>query len=145
MELILATVRTSGGSKSELIRFANQYIERVAHYMPAKAMLVRSVDVVFELRSKPASNLVLLDSRGKLNSSEDIAETLRKARDGGIRSLILAIGPADGWSDQDRQKADTMISLGKITLPHELAALVLAEQMYRACTILAGHPYHCGH
>jgi 23S rRNA (pseudouridine1915-N3)-methyltransferase len=57
----------------------------------------------------------------------------------------MAIGPADGWSDTARQRADLLLSLGRITLPHQLARVVLAEQVYRAFTILAGHPYHSGH
>jgi 23S rRNA (pseudouridine1915-N3)-methyltransferase len=57
--------------------------------------------------------------------------------------IVFAIGPASGWSD--RPQAQTVLSLGPMTLPHELARLVLAEQLYRAFTILAGHPYHIGH
>jgi 23S rRNA (pseudouridine1915-N3)-methyltransferase len=58
---------------------------------------------------------------------------------------VLAIGPADGWSAEARQRADLLLSLGRMTLPHQLARVVLAEQVYRAFTILAGHPYHSGH
>jgi 23S rRNA (pseudouridine1915-N3)-methyltransferase len=59
--------------------------------------------------------------------------------------VVLAIGPADGWSGMARERANLIFSLGRITLPHQLARVVLAEQVYRALTILAGHPYHCGH
>jgi len=55
------------------------------------------------------------------------------------------VGPADGWSAEARNRAQLLLSLGAMTLPHELARVVLAEQVYRACTILAGHPYHSGH
>jgi 23S rRNA (pseudouridine1915-N3)-methyltransferase len=58
---------------------------------------------------------------------------------------MLAIGPADGWSVAARQRADLLVSFGRLTLPHQLARVVLAEQVYRALTILAGHPYHTGH
>ncbi len=58
---------------------------------------------------------------------------------------MLAIGPADGWSTAARARAGLLLSFGAITLPHELARVVLAEQIYRALTILAGHPYHSGH
>ena len=58
---------------------------------------------------------------------------------------VLAIGPANGWAAAARDAADMRLSLGAMTLPHELAALVLAEQVYRASTILQGHPYHLGH
>ena len=59
--------------------------------------------------------------------------------------LIFAIGPPNGWSEAATRQAQTMLSLGRMTLPHELARLVLAEQLYRAFTILSGHPYHTGH
>ena len=58
--------------------------------------------------------------------------------------LVLGIGPADGWSAA-LKRADLSLAFGRITLPHELAAVVAAEQIYRALTILAGHPYHTGH
>lgn len=58
---------------------------------------------------------------------------------------VLAIGPADGWSPEARVRADLVVSFGPMTLPHSLARVVLAEQVYRALTILAGHPYHSGH
>ena len=59
--------------------------------------------------------------------------------------LLFAVGPADGFSDQARQAATLVLSLGKMTLAHELARVVLLEQLYRAFTILNGHPYHLGH
>jgi 23S rRNA (pseudouridine1915-N3)-methyltransferase len=88
---------------------------------------------------------VLTDSRGEAFSSERLAAWLGNRRDGGQQSIIFAIGPADGWSEQASRLAQTMLSFGPMTLPHELARLVLAEQIYRAFTILAGHPYHSGH
>ncbi|HLX76913.1 MAG TPA: 23S rRNA (pseudouridine(1915)-N(3))-methyltransferase RlmH, partial [Terriglobales bacterium] len=59
--------------------------------------------------------------------------------------LLFAVGPADGFSDQARKTAPFLLSLGRMTLPHELARVVLLEQLYRAFTILKGHPYHLGH
>jgi 23S rRNA (pseudouridine1915-N3)-methyltransferase len=59
--------------------------------------------------------------------------------------MVFAIGPADGWSVNARDQANLLLSFGRITLPHQLARVVLAEQVYRAFTILAGHPYHSGH
>ena len=89
--------------------------------------------------------LVLLDSRGRSFSSPQFSETLRQLRDNGTQECLLAVGPADGWSSTARAQADLLLSLGAMTLPHELALAVLAEQTYRALTILAGHPYHSGH
>jgi 23S rRNA (pseudouridine1915-N3)-methyltransferase len=86
---------------------------------------------------------VLLDSRGDALSSEQLAKWLRARQDAGQQMVVFAIGPANGWSNL--RQAQTVLSLGPMTLPHELARLVLAEQIYRAFTILAGHPYHTGH
>jgi 23S rRNA (pseudouridine1915-N3)-methyltransferase len=59
--------------------------------------------------------------------------------------MVFAIGPADGWSEAARERAQLLLSLGPMTLAHALARLVVAEQLYRAFTILSGHPYHAGH
>jgi 23S rRNA (pseudouridine1915-N3)-methyltransferase len=88
---------------------------------------------------------VLLDSRGTAFSSEELAAWLGTRRDSGQQMIVFAIGPPSGWSERAPKQAQTLLSLGRITLAHELARLVLAEQLYRAFTILAGHPYHTGH
>jgi 23S rRNA (pseudouridine1915-N3)-methyltransferase len=88
---------------------------------------------------------VLLDSRGKQMTSEAFATWLGARRDDGIRHIVFAIGPASGWSPEARTRATLLLSLGPLTLAHALARLVLAEQLYRATTILTGHPYHSGH
>jgi 23S rRNA (pseudouridine1915-N3)-methyltransferase len=90
----------------------------------------------------------LLDGRGRQMSSEALAEWLRMRRDEGAQHIVFAVGPADGWSDQARAEANRrggLLSLGPMTMAHQLARLVIAEQIYRACTILTGHPYHKGH
>jgi 23S rRNA (pseudouridine1915-N3)-methyltransferase len=90
----------------------------------------------------------LLDGRGRQMSSEALAEWLGARRDDGTQHIVFAIGPADGWSEAARAEAKRrsgLISLGPMTLAHQLARLVIAEQIYRACTILTGHPYHKGH
>ena len=89
--------------------------------------------------------LVLLDSRGRQLTSEEIANFLEYHQSHGTQELLFAVGPADGWSDETRAPAKTVLSFGKITLPHELARVVLLEQLYRGFTILKGHPYHGGH
>jgi len=78
-------------------------------------------------------------------SSDEFAGELGRLRDTGTQMLVLGIGPADGWSAAALKRADLSLAFGRITLPHELAAVVAAEQIYRALTILAGHPYHTGH
>jgi 23S rRNA (pseudouridine1915-N3)-methyltransferase len=98
---------------------------------------------------KPAgstkSTLVLMDSRGKEFSSEQFAQFLGEYQDRYPLPLVFAVGAADGFSEETRAAAQFTISLGKMTLAHELARVVLLEQIYRAFTILKGHPYHSGH
>src|SRR5581483_6604933 len=89
--------------------------------------------------------LVLLDSRGKQLSSEEFAKFLRDHQDKSAVPLVFAIGPADGFGETARQQADFTLSLGKMTIAHELARVLLLEQLYRGFTILKGHPYHLGH
>jgi len=89
--------------------------------------------------------LVLLDSRGKQLTSEEIANFLEYHQSHDTQDLLFAIGAADGWTDSTRALAKQVMSFGKITLPHELARVVLLEQLYRGFTILQGHPYHGGH
>lgn len=85
---------------------------------------------------------VLLDERGRDLSSEQLAAQLEKWRDGGIRETRFVIGAADGHSQAERDEADLLIAFGKATWPHLLARAMLLEQLYRATSILAGHPYH---
>jgi 23S rRNA (pseudouridine1915-N3)-methyltransferase len=89
--------------------------------------------------------LVALDSRGKQLTSEELAIFIDNHQERGTQELVFAIGPADGWSENALALTQTLLSLGKMTLPHELARVVMLEQIYRAFTILKGHPYHTGH
>ncbi|WP_439271899.1 23S rRNA (pseudouridine(1915)-N(3))-methyltransferase RlmH [Pseudochrobactrum sp. HB0163] len=86
--------------------------------------------------------LILLDERGRELGSESFAAELGRIRDGGKRQLILAIGGPDGHDPQLRNRADLVLAMGKMTWPHQLARILIAEQLYRAATILSGHPYH---
>jgi len=109
---------------------------------PTEAKLLEAVDRAAG-RTRPV--LVLADSTGGLLTSSEFAAELTRRIDSAAQLLVLAIGPADGWSAAARARADLLLSFGRITLPHELAAVVAAEQLYRALTIRARHPYHCGH
>ena len=88
------------------------------------------------------TKLVLLDERGKDLSSADFAELLGRWRDDGVREARFLIGAADGHEDAHRREADLLLAFGKATWPHLMARAMLAEQLYRATSILAGHPYH---
>ena len=151
VKLFLAAISsTRTRAKSDAAAtLAADYLLRAARYIPCESQQHASeADLLASLdrhSSRTAPVLILLDSRGKQLSSEDFAAHLGRLRDSGTQSLILAIGPADGWSDAARTRASLILSFGPITLPHELARAVLAEQIYRALTILANHPYHSGH
>lgn len=85
---------------------------------------------------------VLLDERGKQLSSEDFAALLGRWRDEGVREARFLIGAADGHGDAARSQADLLLGFGPMTWPHLLVRPMLAEQLWRATSILAGHPYH---
>jgi 23S rRNA (pseudouridine1915-N3)-methyltransferase len=90
----------------------------------------------------PGSVTILLDERGTAMSSLALAKLLEKWRDDGKREARFMIGAADGHSDRERTEADLMLSFGPATWPHLLARAMLAEQLFRATSILANHPYH---
>lgn len=91
----------------------------------------------------PANSVaIVLDERGETLASIDLARRLERWRDSGKREARFLIGAADGHSDSDRQSADLLLSFGKATWPHLLARSMLAEQLFRATSILANHPYH---
>src|SRR6478609_5637911 len=85
---------------------------------------------------------VLLDERGQQLASEDFARQLESWRDSGIRETRFVIGAADGHGEADRAEADLLLAFGAATWPHLLARAMLLEQLFRATSILAGHPYH---
>jgi 23S rRNA (pseudouridine1915-N3)-methyltransferase len=137
-------------TKSEVTdRLFADYIERAARYIPCDSQLFDSEAAVLNWIDRQPGRTpayaILLDSRGQQYTSEEFAAHIGRIRDDGAQRLVLAIGPADGWSPAARQRANLLFSFGRMTLPHQLARVVLAEQVYRALTILSGHPYHSGH
>ncbi len=122
-----------------------EYVKHIGRYCPTDTLEARDEDAVLARAAKDRATLVLLDGRGKQMTSEELATFVGRHQDSGTQRLVFAVGPADGWSDAARQKAAATLSLGKMTLAHELARVVLLEQIYRAWTILKGHPYHTGH
>ena len=89
-----------------------------------------------------ASVTIVLDERGKAISSADLAKKLEAWRDGGKREVRFLIGAADGHAEEQRRSADFLLSFGAATWPHLLVRAMLAEQLFRATSILANHPYH---
>ncbi len=136
----------AGDGFEELIQV---YLRRMSSYVRCESTSFRTVesfnDWLARQQGRTQPLLVLLDSRGKQMSSEAFATWLGERRDQGTQQVVFAIGPADGWDPTMLRRAQLTLSFGPMTLAHALARLVLAEQLYRACTILAGHPYHTGH
>ncbi|WP_287978772.1 23S rRNA (pseudouridine(1915)-N(3))-methyltransferase RlmH [Sphingomonas sp.] len=91
---------------------------------------------------EPQTRRVLLDEKGEMLGSIDFARRLERWRDDGVRETRFLIGAADGFGDAERAEADLLVSFGRATWPHMLARAMLAEQLFRATSILAGHPYH---
>jgi 23S rRNA (pseudouridine1915-N3)-methyltransferase len=91
---------------------------------------------------EPQTRIVMLDETGDTPGSIAFAEKLGKWRDDGVREIRFLIGAADGFSAEERKAGDWLVSFGRLTWPHMLARAMLAEQLWRASSILANHPYH---
>jgi 23S rRNA (pseudouridine1915-N3)-methyltransferase len=139
-----------GKTKEPAIQaLTDDYVKRLSHYAEVEAGGVKDESALLMFCARDARptrhSLVLLDGGGKQLSSEELAKFLREHQERNPLPLLFAIGPADGFTDRARQAAGLVLSLSKMTLAHELARIVLLEQLYRAFTILKGHPYHLGH
>jgi 23S rRNA (pseudouridine1915-N3)-methyltransferase len=152
MQLTLAHIGSRAGAKDGYDALVCGYLKRCAGVIQCSAEAFRSetalLDWLGKQRGRTEAAVLLLDARGKQMTSESLAEWLGKRRDEGLQHVVFAIGPADGWSEKaltECKRRGGLLSLGSMTLAHQLARLVVAEQIYRACTILTGHPYHTGH
>jgi 23S rRNA (pseudouridine1915-N3)-methyltransferase len=126
----------------------DDYLKRISRYAETEGITLKDETTLLKLcgrDARPRHTLVLLDSRGKQLSSEELAKFVGEHQDRSPQPLLFAIGPADGFRDEARRGASLTLSLGKMTIAHELARVVLLEQLYRAFTILKRHPYHLGH
>jgi 23S rRNA (pseudouridine1915-N3)-methyltransferase len=149
MQLTLAHIGTRAASRDGLDALSRTYLERCTPWAQCTVEAFRTEAALFEWlvrkQGRTKAILVLFDSRGKQMTSEVFAAWLGARRDEGAQHIVFAIGPADGWSDGALAKAQLLLSLGPMTMAHTLARVVAAEQLYRAYTILTGHPYHGGH
>jgi 23S rRNA (pseudouridine1915-N3)-methyltransferase len=151
--LILVKIKIAWIGKTKepaITALTEEYLKRISRYAQVEGVASRDEAALLAVAGRQAkggvkSTLVLMDSRGKEFSSEGFAKFLGEYQDRNPLPLVLAVGGADGFSEAARAAAQQMISLGKMTLAHELARVVLLEQVYRAFTILKGHPYHSGH
>ena len=119
------------------------YTERIRHYCEIVVNELRDANpaTLRKLKPEPGATLVLLDAAGKQFTSQEFARWMGDLRDRGTRELIFLCGDAAGFPEQLHTSATQKISLSALTMPHEFARVVLAEQIYRAFAILAGHPY----
>lgn len=149
MRITLAAIGARPSAGDDFDALTRFYIQRIQPYFACEATIARSEEAFLEWLDRQQGRTpvvpILMDSRGKQMNSEAFATWMGARRDEGVQHLVFAIGPASGWSDAARKRARLLLSLGPMTLAHALARVVLAEQVYRACTILAGHPYHTGH
>jgi 23S rRNA (pseudouridine1915-N3)-methyltransferase len=158
MKLIVHAVgRLKAGPEREL---ADRYFDRLAKSGPAVGVEFSGITEIVESRAQtaaerrreegqrlqthiqPGTALVLLDERGKNLPSEELAGRIGLLRDSGRKAMLVAIGGADGHDASLRDQAELVLSFGALTWPHQLVRVMLAEQLYRVTTILAGHPYH---
>lgn len=158
MRIVVAAVgRLKDGAERELFtRYAERFDAagralalgplRLAELPESRAATValRKADEAERLGKAigPAEIKIALDEGGKQLGSEAFARELARRRDGGVQTLAFLIGGPDGHGPEILTSATLKLSLGAMTLPHGLARVVLAEQLYRATTILSGHPYH---
>lgn len=132
---IVARGKIGRSPESELV---DRYLKRIA--WPTKLTELSERAPLPAL--PPGSVLVLLDERGEALSSIDLARKLEQWRDGGRREARFVIGGADGHHETERAGADLLLSFGPATWPHLLVRAMLAEQLFRATSLLANHPYH---
>lgn len=154
---LFAVGRLKSGPEKDL---AARYLDRFAKAGPAIGLELGRMTEANESRASNADTrkreeaqmldkalpegcvLLLLDERGKALDSQGFADLIGQYRDGGKRDIVLAIGGADGLDPALHARADASICFGKMTWPHQLVRILVAEQLYRAVTILSGHPYH---
>lgn len=160
MRLSVAAIgRLRGGPELELINDYSARIRAAGRSLGFSAFEIRELEAPKGLSgakrqeresallgqsAAPGAKRVLLDERGENLGSGAIAEQLARWRDDGVGEIVFMIGGADGHDRSFAAKADLVIAFGKATFPHMLVRTMLVEQIYRAMTILAGHPYHRG-
>ena len=128
--------------RPELRAVVEDYVKRISRHLPIEINEVRDEAAALKrLDADRAATLILLDAAGKILDSNAFAKWLADHRDRGTRELIFLCGGADGFPDSLRSRAHQKLSLSSMTFSHELARVMLAEQLYRAFAILSGSPY----
>lgn len=129
--------------RPEVRALLDDYLFRLRHYGSVTTTELRDASpaALRNLKLDPAATLILLDAAGKQLTSPQFARWLGDLRDRGAKELVFLCGDAEGFPEELRGQAHMKLSLSTLTMPHEFARVVLAEQLYRAFTILSGHPY----
>ena len=129
--------------REEMRALLDDYLGRIGHYAEVEVNELRegTTAALRKLKIEPSAQIVLLDAGGKQVTSLQFAHWIGDLRDRGSRELVFLCGDADGFPEEFRAAAKHKLSLSALTMPHEFARVVLAEQIYRAFAILAGHPY----
>ena len=128
--------------RAELRTIFEDYVKRISHSCPIEVNEVRDAEAAIKrLDADRAATALLLDAGGKQHDSESLAKWLADQRDRGTREVIFVCGAADGFPDSLRQRVPQKLSLSAMTYSHELARVMLVEQLYRAFAILSGSPY----
>jgi 23S rRNA (pseudouridine1915-N3)-methyltransferase len=128
--------------RPEMIAALGDYVKRISRSCPVEIAEGRDPTAVLKrLEANRAAASVLLDAGGKVYDSDAFAKWLGEQRDRGIREVIFVCGDADGFPDSLRERVKQKLSLSRMTYSHELARVMLAEQIYRAFAILSGSPY----
>lgn len=133
-----------GKTRREEIRaLFDDYVQRIRRFAEVDVNELRDASpaALRKIRFAAGAVVVLLDAAGKQFTSQQFARWLGDLRDRGTREIVILCGGAEGFPDELRAMAKQKISLSTLTMPHEFARVVLAEQIYRAFAILAGHPY----
>lgn len=158
MRISIAVIgQMKNGPERELV---DRYLDRFGKIAPSVGLELRGVQQTAESRSRDAptrkreearhllgadadsARILLFDERGKPLTSPEFAAMIGRWRDDGAKTMLMLIGGADGLDESLRNRADRIVSFGSMTLPHQLVRVLAAEQLYRAATILSGHPYH---
>jgi 23S rRNA (pseudouridine1915-N3)-methyltransferase len=128
--------------RAECRAMLDDYVARIRRYTEIELQELREDSAALKKLQFPSgATVVLLDAAGKQYTSSEFARWLSRERDRGIRDVIFLCGGAEGFPEVLRAKVNAKISLSSLTMPHELARVILAEQVYRGFAILAGHPY----
>jgi 23S rRNA (pseudouridine1915-N3)-methyltransferase len=135
--LMLAKTR-----RPELRAILDDYVKRISHAVPIEVNEVRDADAASKrLDADRGVTAILLDAGGKAYDSDALARWLAEQRDRGTREIVFVCGGADGFPESLRKHVAQKLSLSPMTYSHELARVMLAEQLYRAFAILSGSPY----